>query len=85
MKRVREPITVAWIWAVLAAIVLLSIPWYLPQGTIYPIILGFPYWAFISVVMSVVLAVFLGYVINNWWDMHALIESESDDKEGGSR
>lgn len=79
-KSFKEPIRFKWVWVVLAIITLASVPWYLPQGTIYPIILGFPYWAFISVVSTIVLAVFMTYVINNYWDMESLVD---DDEEGG--
>lgn len=82
MKKVREPIRIGWIWAVLVVIILLGVPWYLPVGSIYPIIAGFPYWAFISLVMSVALSAFLTYVVRNWWDMSELVE---ESKEGGSK
>jgi hypothetical protein len=81
-KSFKEPIRFKWIWVVLAVITLAGVPWYLPKGTIYPIILGFPYWAFISVVSAIVLAVFLTYVINHYWDMEAL--KEDADEEGGN-
>lgn len=78
-KSFKEPIRFKWIWVALAVISLASVPWYLPQGSIYPIILGFPYWAFISVVSTVVLAGFLTYVIKNYWDMSSLIDEENDE------
>ncbi|HHW25724.1 MAG TPA: hypothetical protein GXX23_00065 [Firmicutes bacterium] len=66
---IREPIKVKWIWPVLIAIILLGVPWYFPQGAVEPIILGFPLWAFVSLVMSVVLSLFLYYVVTNHWRM----------------
>ena len=75
-KAVKEPIKYPWIWVVLVIIILAGVPWYLPKGTIYPIILGFPYWAFISIVATIVLSAFLVYVMYNYWDMEALIEEE---------
>lgn len=38
----KEPIRKPWI--LLAIIVLAGVPWYLPSGTIEPVILGVPYW-----------------------------------------
>lgn len=48
-------------------IVALTVPWYLPQGSYEPIIFGFPYWALISIFMSIVLAVFMSWVIKTQW------------------
>ncbi len=81
-KSFKEPIRYKWIWIVLAVITLVGVPWYLPQGSIYPIILGFPYWAFISAVSTVVLSFFLTYVIRNFWDMKSFINEANE--EGGS-
>ncbi|MFW5855972.1 MAG: hypothetical protein ACOCVB_01730 [Bacillota bacterium] len=79
---IKEPIKFAWIWVVLVIILLIGIPWYLPEGSYSPIILGFPYWAFISVISTVALAVFLNYVIDNYWDMEELEEKIEEEKEG---
>ncbi|GAW92335.1 hypothetical protein [Calderihabitans maritimus] len=79
-KEVKEPIRYPWIWVALVLIMLFSVPWYLPQGTIYPIILGFPYWAFIAVVMGIVLSAFLTFVLNRYWDMEAY-EVEEERRE----
>lgn len=80
-KKYKEPIQYTWIWVVIIIISLIGVPWYLPQGTIYPIIIGLPYWAFISLVASIALGIFLNYVVKNCWDMEALKE---DKDEGGS-
>lgn len=86
MKDVREPVRIKWIWPVLVVIVLLGVPWYLPQGSLEPIIMGFPYWAFISLVMTIALALFLGYVILNCWNMEVLLdEGSGKTKTGGKR
>lgn len=86
MKDVREPVRIKWIWPVLVVIVLLGVPWYLPQGSLEPTIMGFPYWAFISLVMTIALALFLGYVILNCWNMEVLLdEGSGKTKTGGKR
>jgi hypothetical protein len=82
---VREPVRIKWIWPVLVVIILLGVPWYLPQGTIEPVIMGFPYWAFISFLMTAILSLFLGYVINRCWDMETLLDNSSGKDKGGER
>jgi len=77
----KEPIKTKWIWVVLAIIILAGVPWYLPEGTYNPIIFGFPYWAFISLISTIALAIFLNYVIDKFWDMEVL-EKEIEEKEG---
>jgi uncharacterized membrane protein (DUF485 family) len=64
----KEPIHYPWIWVCLVLIVVFSVPWYLPKTAVNPIILGFPLWAFIALIMSVVLSGFLSYVVNRYWD-----------------
>lgn len=83
MREVREPVRIKWIWPVLAAIILLGVPWYLPKGSIDPIIIGFPYWAFISLVMTVALSLFLAYVILSCWSMEKLPDEDSRKARGG--
>lgn len=82
-KNYKEPIQFKWIWVVLAIISLLGVPWYLPQGSVHPIIFGLPYWAFISLVSTVILALFLNHVVKNYWDMEELKDEAED--EGGNK
>ncbi|RCW78241.1 hypothetical protein DER71_1593 [Halanaerobium sp. DL-01] len=77
----KEPIKTKWIWVVLAIIILSGVPWYLPEGTYNPIILGFPYWAFISIISAVALAIFLNYVIDKFWNMEVLEKKIEEEKE----
>jgi len=65
----KEPIRKPWIWIVLVVLVLLSVPWYLPVGTYKPIVWGFPYWAFISLVLTIAIAGFVTWIVNREWDM----------------
>lgn len=60
------------------AVVALSIPWYFAQGTYEPLILGFPYWAFASLVFTVVLAMFSSWIIDTQWDEAASEEIVSE-------
>jgi multidrug efflux pump subunit AcrB len=59
---------------VFVIILVFSVPWYFPAGSIYPIILGFPYWAAVCVVMSMVISGFLTYMMTNYWNMESLLE-----------
>jgi hypothetical protein len=65
--RDREPIRKPWIWIVLAAIILVSVPWYWPPGTLHPLVLGLPLWALVAAVGSVVLCGYLSWVCATQW------------------
>ncbi|WP_119068377.1 hypothetical protein [Rubrobacter indicoceani] len=74
-RPVKEPIRKPWIWVVMAIILLAAIPWYLPGGTVSPIILGMPYWAFISLVFSLSLCAYLSWLCLYEWDV---VEEEEE-------
>lgn len=80
-KKVKEPIRKPWIWIVLVIIVMAGVPWYLPRGTFKPIILGFPYWAAISVIMSIALAAYITYLCKNEWN---ILEDEEELQKKGT-
>jgi hypothetical protein len=73
----KEPIRNWKIWVIFLIIFFLGVPWYLPVGSYEPIILGFPYWALIVLVMSLIMSAFLTYVLNKEWQM----EDEEEVKE----
>jgi uncharacterized membrane protein len=77
-KEVKEPIKVKWIWPVIAIISLLTIPWLFPTGSYYPIVGGFPLWMIVSILATIVLAIFLNYVVDKFWDMEQLVEEDSE-------
>lgn len=79
-RPVKEPIKKPWIWILMAVIMLAAIPWYLPGGAITPIILGMPYWAFISLVFSLVLCAYLSWLCLFEWDV-----VEEEEKRAKSR
>ena len=82
--QVKEPIRHAWLWVVFIIIMVFSVPWYFPVGSIYPIIFGFPYWAAVAVVMSVVMSGFLTYMITNYWSMESLLdEGKGEGRKAG--
>lgn len=80
-RPVKEPIRKPWIWVVMAFIMLAAIPWYLPIGSLEPLILGVPYWAFISVVFSLALCAFLSWLCLHEWDV--VEEEEEREKKRG--
>ncbi len=57
-----------WIWWTLAGIVIFSIPWYWPADVVRPFVIGLPLWAFVSLMMSLVFAIFVAWVILCHWD-----------------
>lgn len=77
----KEPIRKPWIWVVLAGLVLVGIPWYLPQGTVQPLVLGLPYWMIIAVISSLALCGFLSWLCLNEWD---LVEAEEERAADGA-
>lgn len=82
----REPIKVKWIWPVLILIILAGVPWYFPRGAVQPVVLGFPLWAFVSLMMSLLLSVFLYYVITHHWKMEKPPSQEPESQRtGGER
>lgn len=78
MKEKKEPIKNWRIWAVFLIIFVFSVPWYLPVGTYEPIIFGFPYWAVIALAMSLLISIFLTYVLNREWQMEDDQEVKED-------
>ncbi|WP_246945072.1 hypothetical protein [Bacillus pinisoli] len=74
-KQVKEPIQTKWIWVVLVLIVLAIVPWYFPQSAVEPFILGFPLWAFISTVFSIVLCGYLSWLCISHWN---IVEDEEE-------
>ena len=44
-----------------------GVPWYWADNTVRPFILGLPIWAFVSLAMSLVLAVTAAWIIMRHW------------------
>jgi hypothetical protein len=51
----------------LGIILLAGVPWYWPDDTVRPFILGLPIWAFVSLVMSVLFAATTAWIIMRYW------------------
>lgn len=79
-SRTREPIRKRWIWPVLILIVLAGVPWYLPQGTIRPVIFGVPFWLLLSVGFAVLFSAILSWICTRHWN---LVEDQEDSERAG--
>lgn len=66
---IREPVRKPWIWVVVAAIVLVGVPLYFPEGDIDPLWFGVPYWLIVSVLSAVALSALISYVCLRWWNL----------------
>lgn len=63
----REPIKRPRVWVLVGAMVLLGIPWYLPTGTIEPIVFGLPAWFWVSVLAAVGLSATVCWACLTQW------------------
>lgn len=79
-RTTKEPIRKKWIWIVMVLILVGNVPWYLPVGTVTPIIFGFPYWAFISLIFSLILCGYLSWLCLHEWHIVEDIEKEEGQK-----
>jgi len=55
------------VWFGYLALFALSIPWYLPSGTVPPLWLGVPYWVVISLACCALIACLNVLVIHRYW------------------
>jgi len=51
----------------LVGLLLFSIPWYWPENSIHPFILGLPIWAFVSLLFSFLFAIATAWAIHRFW------------------
>lgn len=77
---VKEPIRNKWIWIGLAFIVLAIVPWYWPKGALQSMILGFPLWAFVSTLFSLILCGYLSWLCLHQW--HLVEDKEEAERRG---
>lgn len=73
----KEPIKNYKIWLGFLVIFILLTPWYFPSGGEPVLIFGVPLWALVIILMSVVLSLYITYVIRYHWDT----EDEEDIRE----
>ncbi len=60
-------------------LIMINVPWFYTEGSYEPIILGFPYWAFVSLLSAAGISAWLVYMMTRLWDMEDL-EEEYDDE-----
>ena len=73
----KEPIKNYKIWIGFLVIFIMLTPWYFPSGGETTLIFGVPLWALVVIFMSVVLSLYITYVIKYHWDT----EDEEDNRE----
>lgn len=64
----KEPIKNYKVWLGFLVIFILLNPWYFPSGGEPVLIYGVPLWALIIILMSIVLSLYITYVIHYHWD-----------------
>ena len=77
-KGIKEPIRKKWIWIGLVIIVLGNVPWYFSDSMVEPYIIGFPFWAFIILVFSVILCAYLSWICLTQWK---IVEDEEESEK----
>ncbi|GAA1782763.1 MULTISPECIES: hypothetical protein [Streptomonospora] len=78
----REPIRRPWPWVGLGVIVLAGVPWYLPPGTVGPVVLGLPLWALVAVASSVAVAAYLSWMLSHLWNVVEDVEESAGEPVG---
>lgn len=76
--KTREPIRNYKIWLGFLIIFILLTPWYFPSGEDPVLIYGVPLWALVIIGVTIILSLYITYVIKYHWD----IEDEESDEEG---
>lgn len=76
----KEPARKPWIWVVMVLVMLAAIPWYLPKGTMGFVLLGVPYWMFISVAFTLLMCAYVSWLCFTQWD---IVEGEEENGDSG--
>ncbi|MCD2138053.1 MULTISPECIES: hypothetical protein [Salinicoccus] len=75
----KEPIKNKKIWLGFLVIFIMLNPWYFPSGGEPVLIYGVPLWAIVIIIMSIVLSLYITYVIHYHWD--TLDEEENGEEK----
>lgn len=65
--RAREPVKRPLLWVLVGVMILMGIPWYVPTGTIEPLVLGLPAWFWVSVLSAVGLSATVCWACLTQW------------------
>ncbi|MFC3419091.1 hypothetical protein ACFOLA_06325 [Salinicoccus hispanicus] len=76
-QKTREPIRNYKIWLGFLIIFILLTPWYFPSAEEPVLIYGVPLWALVIIGVTVLLSLYITYVIRYHWD----IEDEESEEE----
>lgn len=66
-----------WVWVGLLALVLAGVPWYLPEGTVGPVVLGFPVWTLVSVLSTLGVCLYLSWMLLRRWNVVEDVEENT--------
>lgn len=72
---VKEPIRMPWVWVGLVLLTVAGVPWYLPEGTIGPTVLGFPVWTLVAIASTLAVCGYLSWMLLRRWN---LVEDEEE-------
>jgi hypothetical protein len=78
-RPLREPIHSPWVWVVMAVVILGGVPFYLPTGSVTPLVAGVPFWMVVSVAFTLAFAAFTSWLCARWWN---LVEDEEENGRG---
>lgn len=78
----REPIRSPLLWVGFGLALLLLVPWWAPEGSIDPIVLGVPWWFAVSFVGSACFSAVACWACLRHWD---LVEDEEQAAEARAR
>lgn len=81
-SQMKEPVRKPWIWIIMGILVVFNAPWYFPEGSIEPLILGLPYWVVVSTVLSLLLCAYLYWLCRNQWNIIEDEEEAEKEREG---
>jgi hypothetical protein len=74
-RETREPIRMPWLWVALVGVLLVIVPWWAPDGSIEPLVLGLPAWFVVSVVASLVFSGLTCWACLSGWNV---VEDEEE-------
>lgn len=81
----REPIKRPLLWILLGVAILAGIPWYVPAGTVEPLVLGLPAWFWVSVLAAVALSAITCWACLTQWQLEDVEDARTDQGEEADR
>ncbi|MFP5300739.1 hypothetical protein R2R70_05880 [Cobetia sp. SIMBA_158] len=78
MNKITEPVHNRRVWIGFALLFMLINPWYFPNGMTTPLVLGVPLWALIVLAASLLMSIFITWVVMTQW------HTDSDELYGGA-